>query len=68
MVLMRVLDVMLSFPWLVLLIAIITVLRPGLGSFYIAIGFGQCRLAVHHAGPAFVAELLDQGSGNVSHY
>lgn len=36
-VLMRVLDVMLSFPWLVLLIAIITVLRPGLVSFYIAI-------------------------------
>jgi len=36
-VLMRVLDVMLSFPWLVLLIAIITVLRPGLGSFFIAI-------------------------------
>jgi ABC-type antimicrobial peptide transport system permease subunit len=26
---MRILDVMLSFPWLVLLIAIITVLRPG---------------------------------------
>jgi len=37
MVLMRILDVMLSFPWLVLLIAIITVLKPGLGSFYIAI-------------------------------
>ena len=36
-VLMRVLDIMLSFPWLVLLIAIITVLRPGLGSFFIAI-------------------------------
>jgi peptide/nickel transport system permease protein len=36
-VLMRILDVMLSFPWLVLLIAIITVLRPGLGSFYVAI-------------------------------
>ena len=36
-VLMRILDVMLSFPWLVLLIAIITVLRPGLRSFYIAI-------------------------------
>jgi len=36
-VLMRVLDVMLSFPWLVLLIAIITVLRPGLGSFFVAI-------------------------------
>ena len=36
-VLMRVLDVMLSFPWLVLLIAIITVLRPGLSSFFIAI-------------------------------
>jgi peptide/nickel transport system permease protein len=37
MILMRILDVMLSFPWLVLLIAIITVLKPGLGSFYIAI-------------------------------
>ena len=36
-VLMRILDVMLSFPWLVLLIAIITVLKPGLSSFYIAI-------------------------------
>jgi peptide/nickel transport system permease protein len=36
-VLMRILDIMLSFPWLVLLIAIITVLRPGLGSFFIAI-------------------------------
>jgi peptide/nickel transport system permease protein len=36
-VLMRILDVMLSFPWLVLLIAIITVLRPGLPSFFIAI-------------------------------
>jgi peptide/nickel transport system permease protein len=36
-VLMRVLDIMLSFPWLVLLIAIITVLRPGLNSFFIAI-------------------------------
>jgi peptide/nickel transport system permease protein len=28
---------MLSFPWLVLLIAIITVLKPGLSSFFIAI-------------------------------
>ena len=36
-VLMRILDIVLSFPWLVLLIAIITVLRPGLSSFFIAI-------------------------------
>lgn len=36
-ILMRILDVMLSFPWLVLLIAIITVLKPGIRSFYIAI-------------------------------
>jgi peptide/nickel transport system permease protein len=36
-ILMRILDVILSFPWLVLLIAIIAVLKPGLGSFYIAI-------------------------------
>lgn len=36
-VLMRVLDVMLAFPWLVLLMAIIVVLGPGLTSFFIAL-------------------------------
>jgi peptide/nickel transport system permease protein len=36
-VLMRVLDVMLAFPWLVLLMAIIVVLGPGLMSFFIAL-------------------------------
>ncbi len=36
-VLMRVLDVMLAFPWLVLLMAIIVVLEPGLISFFIAL-------------------------------
>ena len=36
-VLMRVLDVMLAFPWLVLLMAIIVVLGPGLMSFFIAV-------------------------------
>jgi peptide/nickel transport system permease protein len=35
--LMRVLDVMLAFPWLVLLMAIIVVLGPGLRSFFIAL-------------------------------
>ena len=35
--LMRFLDVMLAFPWLVLLMAIIAVLGPGIYSFYIAI-------------------------------
>ena len=35
--LMRLLDVMLAFPWLVLLMAIIAVLEPGISSFYIAI-------------------------------
>ncbi|EKF17503.1 binding-protein-dependent transport system inner membrane protein [Nitratireductor pacificus pht-3B] len=37
MVLMRLLDIMLAFPWLILLMAIIAVLGPGLYSFYIAI-------------------------------
>ncbi|MEO3428311.1 ABC transporter permease [Pelagibius sp. CAU 1746] len=35
--LMRLLDIMLAFPWLVLLMAIIAVLEPGIHSFYIAI-------------------------------
>jgi peptide/nickel transport system permease protein len=35
--LMRLLDITLAFPFLVLMIAIISVLGPGLGSFYIAI-------------------------------
>ncbi len=35
-VLMRVIDVVLAFPFLVLMLAIITILGPGLGSFYIA--------------------------------
>lgn len=37
--LMRLLDIMLAFPWLVLLMAIIAVLGPGISSFYIAITF-----------------------------
>lgn len=37
--LMRILDIMLAFPWLVLLMAIIAVLGPGIHSFYIAITF-----------------------------
>lgn len=36
-VLMRILDVVLAFPWLVLLMAIIAILEPGLGSFFIAV-------------------------------
>ena len=36
-VLMRVVDVTIAFPFLVLMIAIITVLEPGLSSFYIAV-------------------------------
>ena len=36
MLLMRLVDVMLAFPFLVLMIAIIAVLGPGLTSFYIA--------------------------------
>lgn len=36
-VLMRFLDIMLAFPWLILLMAIIAVLGPGISSFYIAI-------------------------------
>jgi peptide/nickel transport system permease protein len=36
-VLMRFLDIMLAFPWLILLMAIIAVLGPGIYSFYIAI-------------------------------
>ena len=36
-ILMRILDVVLAFPWLVLLMAIISLLEPGLTSFYIAI-------------------------------
>lgn len=36
-VLMRFLDIMLAFPWLVLLMAIIAVLGPSISSFYIAI-------------------------------
>lgn len=35
-VLMRVIDVVLAFPFLVLMLAIIAILGPGLGSFYIA--------------------------------
>ena len=35
--LMRLLDVVLAFPWLVLLMAIISLLEPGLMSFYIAV-------------------------------
>lgn len=34
--LMRVIDVVLAFPFLVLMLSIITILGPGLGSFYIA--------------------------------
>ena len=34
--LMRVVDIVLAFPFLVLMLAIITILGPGLGSFYIA--------------------------------
>lgn len=33
---MRVVDVVLAFPFLVLMLAIITIIGPGLGSFYIA--------------------------------
>mgnify|MGYP005843072237 FL=1 len=33
---MRVIDVVLAFPFLVLMLAIITIIGPGLGSFYIA--------------------------------
>jgi peptide/nickel transport system permease protein len=36
-ILMRVVDVTIAFPFLVLMIAIITVLEPGLTSFYVAI-------------------------------
>lgn len=36
-ILMRVVDTMLAFPWLILLMAIIAVLGPGIQSFYIAI-------------------------------
>ena len=36
-VLMRVVDVTIAFPFLVLMIAIITVLEPGLTSFYVAV-------------------------------
>lgn len=35
-VFMRVIDVVLAFPFLVLMLAIITIIGPGLGSFYIA--------------------------------
>jgi peptide/nickel transport system permease protein len=35
-VLMRVIDIVLAFPFLVLMLAIIAILGPGLGSFYIA--------------------------------
>lgn len=35
-VFMRVIDVVLAFPFLVLMLSIITILGPGLGSFYIA--------------------------------
>jgi peptide/nickel transport system permease protein len=33
---MRIIDIVLAFPFLVLMLAIIAVLGPGLGSFYIA--------------------------------
>ena len=33
---MRIIDVVLAFPFLVLMLSIITILGPGLGSFYIA--------------------------------
>ena len=35
-VFMRIIDVVLAFPFLVLMLSIITILGPGLGSFYIA--------------------------------
>ena len=35
-VVMRIIDVVLAFPFLVLMLSIITILGPGLGSFYIA--------------------------------
>ncbi|MFX0541184.1 ABC transporter permease [Roseovarius sp. S4756] len=35
-VFMRIIDVVLAFPFLVLMLAIITIIGPGLGSFYIA--------------------------------
>ncbi|GAA6201218.1 ABC transporter permease [Aquicoccus sp. SU-CL01552] len=35
-VFMRVIDVVLAFPFLVLMLAIITIIGPGLGSFYVA--------------------------------
>ncbi len=36
--LMRLIDIVLAFPFLVLMLAIIAILGPGLGSFYIAMG------------------------------
>jgi peptide/nickel transport system permease protein len=35
---MRLIDIVLAFPFLVLMLAIIAILGPGLGSFYIAMG------------------------------
>lgn len=34
---MRIIDIVLAFPFLVLMLAIITILGPGLGSFYLAV-------------------------------
>src|SRR3546814_9456896 len=41
--------------------------QPVDGAFEVAGGFAERLLAVHHAGPGHLAELLDQSRGDLSH-
>ena len=74
-VFMRVIDVVLAFPFLVLLIAIIAILSPGLASFYIAIAMvgwvSYARLiraqvlVLKHADFVLAAQSLDFGHARI---
>ena len=73
--LMRLLDVTISFPFFVLMIAIISILGPGLASFYIALALvgwvtyarlARARtLALKHADFVAAGQILGFGSGRI---
>jgi peptide/nickel transport system permease protein len=73
--LMRLLDVTISFPFFVLMIAIISILGPGLASFYIALALvgwvSYARLvrartlALKHADFVAAGQILGFGSGRI---
>lgn len=73
--LMRLLDVTISFPFFVLMIAIISILGPGLASFYIALALvgwvsyarlvRSRTLALRHADFISAGRILGFGSGRI---